>query len=241
MQDEDDNNEIRSKQTNGERYQLSEREISYLKAAGIDPNMLSSSDKAAIIQALLADSTLIDDPDAGSITAILMNLGLLQDMIDGKKRREEWEEIEEEKKEKEKEQLETDNLLLLNRQLQMQRLQEAAQKRDDLEFSEYTNVTSVTDYALPFLEALNAAPNLNISMASPATEISSIPLATIAEEMLATPTPIANPLLDAINLNSLNLGDIDILLSQGGDDNIKPIKTPTREIPEEDISFARRV
>lgn len=72
---------------------LSDRELSFLREAGINPRMLNNMDRAAVIRALWSDNTLIEDTRAGNAgtASILYSTGNLRNELSHTKQ-----EIEEE-------------------------------------------------------------------------------------------------------------------------------------------------
>lgn len=62
--------------------ELSEHELYYLRAAGIPPHLLNSSDRAAVIRALMYDTQLIEDHKAGGFASLIFTLGALRDMLE---------------------------------------------------------------------------------------------------------------------------------------------------------------
>lgn len=100
--------------------ELSEKELSYLRAAGIAPHLLNNSDRAAVIQALLADIDLVENPEAGGPLALIYKFGILRAMLQDEARREEQKEEEEEeekKKRKKKEEKRLEEEFLRYRQM----------------------------------------------------------------------------------------------------------------------------
>jgi hypothetical protein len=74
--------------------ELSDHELYYLRAAGIDPHMLNNNDRAAVIRALMFDSKLIEDHKAGGFAALIYKSGALRDMLERTAEEEEEEELE---------------------------------------------------------------------------------------------------------------------------------------------------
>jgi len=247
MKNDKDNYEIPFYGQMAGRAEFSQIELDCLRAAGINPDMLNAMDRAAVIHALMVNFDLIKNPRAGDIAAILFQFGLLQDLLDGEKRKEQEELDEEKKKKKEKERREREEQMLQAEIMRMQAMQAGEyvaqnplpnyitdyylnynQSNLEVEFANSTNVTGITDFALPFIEALNA---INIFPAIERSvidkQVGDVPLATLADDIVASPTPIGLVNVDLKDVNLANLANITLALSSKDvDEPIRATNTP---------------
>ena len=225
--------------------ELSEMELACVRAAGIDPDMLSAADRAAIIKALIKDFNLIKNPHAGDVAALLFQFCLLQDMLSDEKK-EEWEEEEEEKKEKEKKRKEKEQQLFL---IEMQRMQEMQAGHYLLEnpippyvfepiveqtMDLYQNpqIIQASDFAVPYVEALQEALLLpSIETIAPQTNAIDLD-STIVE--LPPSSMSYNPIaqLDLSDINLSHMLGIEIVHHDENELPPKANKTPDIEINE---------
>lgn len=227
--------------------ELSETELAYLQAAGINPDMLNAMDRASIIRALMADCDLIENPAAGDVAALLFQFGLLQDLLDGEKKKEHEELEEEKKKKKEKERKEREEQMLL---AEMQRMQamEAGQylaqnpipdfifmlpiidqivEQPTTDFYQNSQISQATDFAVPFVSALQEA------LLTPLIEISASQMngVDLESSIVSLPPlinmndPNANPIA-SIDISNINLTHMLGVELNDGELPQKPQKTP---------------
>ena len=203
--------------------ELSEMELSCIRAAGIDPDMLSAADRAAVIRALTENFDLIKNPHAGDVAALLFQFGLLQDMLSDEKR-EEWEEEVEEKKEKEKKRKEREEELFRAEMQRMQEMQAGQYYAENPlppyifepvpDFYQNSQISQASDFAVPYVEALQEALLLpvieTVESQTNSVDLESTVVALPPVVDISTPSdnPIAN--LDLSNLDLSHMLGLEI-------------------------------